>query len=180
MKINKLALTIATGLLIFSGITQAQERNPSVIKTITITANISDSIYVSRPGGQGWYDTVSLASTDGTQTSFNSTIPVQVWSTTKGFNVSLVHPLEIIRTDSAYKMQGVNIKLAEGGNKGKDLSASGNAQTFTQKLRVGNGYEDVYQLQVNAKPPSALNNVSTKGSYSGDLVLLFEIPSNSI
>ncbi len=180
MKKRQLAVIIAGGLLFFSGMSQAQAHNASVTKTITITATLGDSIFVSRPQGGDWYQTVDLAATDGTQQSFASSIPLQVWSTTPQFNVSLVHPLEIARTDSAYKMDGVKVKFAGEGSNGKDLGASGAAQTFNQKVKVGNGYQSVYQLKVNANAPKSNGNTDTQGLYTGEMVMLFEIAASSI
>lgn len=180
MKKSQLAVIVAGGLLFFSGMIQAQDQHASVTKTIRITATIGDNIYVSQPASDGWYSTVSLAPTDSTQTHFSNTIPVQVWSTTQGFTVSLVHSLEITRSDSAYKMAGVNIKFAQPGSGGKDLSADGLAQAFTQKVKVGKGYESVYQLQVNASAPAAARGSDVQGLYTGDLVMLFEVPVNAI
>lgn len=177
MRINKPLLTIVGGLFFFSGMICAQEIHPSVTKTIKITANISDSIFVSRPDGGGWYDTVSLAATDGTQKSFAADIPVQVWTSTPGVNVSLVHPLDLTRTDAAYKMEQVNVKFGDGAGAGKDLSAS---QTFVQKVKVGNGYQSVYHLQIKANSPTTADRATTQGLYTGDLIMLFEIPSSAI
>ena len=45
------------------------QRGPcrSVVKKITLTAQIGDSIFVSRPDGSGWYDHEELDATDRTQ-----------------------------------------------------------------------------------------------------------------
>jgi hypothetical protein len=180
MKKRQLAVIFTSGLLFFSGMSQAQENNASVTKTISITATIGDSIFVSRPQGGGWYQTVDLAANDGTQQSFASSIPVQVWSSTPEFNVSLVHPLEIVRTDSAYIMDGVKVRFADAGGKGKDLGTSGVVQTFNQKAKVGNGYQSVYQLNVNAHAPKSNGNADTQGLYTGEMVMLFEIAASSI
>jgi hypothetical protein len=180
MRINKPLLTIAGGLLFFSGMIHAQETPLGVTKTIKIIANISDSIFVSRPDGGGWYDTVSLLATDGTQKSFAADIPVQVWTSTPGVSVSLVHPLDLIRTDAAYKMERVNVKFGDGGSTGKDLSASSVSQTFVQKTKIGNGYQSVYYLQIKANSPTNADRATTQGLYTGDLVMLFEIPPSAI
>lgn len=180
MHINKPLLTIVGGLLFFSGMVHAQETHPGVVKTIKITANISDSIFVSRPDGGGWYSTVSLAATDGTQKSFAADIPVQVWTTTPGVSVSLVHPLDLTRTDAAYKMEQVNVKFGDGSGAGKDLGAGDASQTFVQKVKMGNGYQSVYHLQIKANSPTTADRAITQGDYTGDLVMLFEIPPSAI
>ncbi|AHG22748.1 hypothetical protein Z042_10655 [Chania multitudinisentens RB-25] len=180
MHISKLCVAIVGGLLIFSEMAQAQNSQTGVVKTIRITANISDSIFVSRPEGGEWYDTVGLVATDGRQRSFTANIPIQVWTTTQGVNVSLVHPLDITRTDAVYKMEKVGVRFGDAGSAGKELGVGHATQTFTQKLKVGNGYQSVYQVQIKADAPAARNDVSTQGYYTGDLVMLFEIPPSAI
>ncbi len=154
----------------------AQETPYGVVKTIKITANISDSIFVSRPDDGGWYSAVSLAATDGTQKSFAADIPVQVWTTTPGVNVSLVHPLDLVRTDAAYKMEQVNVKFGDGSGAGKDFGVGHGSQPFVQTVKVGNGYQGVYHLQIKANSPTSADRATTQGDYTGDLVMLFEIP----
>lgn len=179
MHINKPLLAIVGGLFLFSGMSYAQETPSGVMKTIKITANISDSIFVSRPGGSGWYNTVSLAATDGTQKSFAADIPLQVWTSTPGVDVSLVHPLDLTRTDAAYKMEQVKVKFGDGSSAGKDLGVDHASQTFVQKIKVGNGYQGVYHLQINANSPTTADRTATQGYYTGDLVMLFEIPPSA-
>ncbi|WP_081893243.1 MULTISPECIES: CS1 type fimbrial major subunit [unclassified Serratia (in: enterobacteria)] len=180
MRINTSLLTIVAGLFCISGMTYAQQTHLGVTKTIKITVNISDSIFVSRPDGGGWYNTVNLAATDGTQKSFAADLPVQVWTSTPGVNVTLVHPLDLTRTDAAYKMEKVNVKFGDGGNSGKDLNAGNVSQTFAQNMKVGNGYQSVYHLQIKANSPTTADRAATQGYYTGDLVMLFEIPTSAI
>ena len=144
----------------------AQAADNTVSKKITLTAQINDALFVSKADGSTWYGTEELAANNHTQTSFSKTLPVRVWSSADDFNVTLAQPLKM--SNGAYEMTNAAVSL-----NAKPLTY-GSALTVDQTVAGVGGYDQIHQLAVSVKAPTKVGTVSTNGSYSGDLVMLFE------
>lgn len=144
--------------------------NPTntVTKSITLTAQINDSLFVSKPDGSTWYSSEELDAKDYTQKSFSKTLPVRVWSKADNFNVRLAQPLSM--TNAGLAM--ANVKASWGQSTGVDeLSTASdvNVKQLTPGAE-GTDFDGVYDLTITADAPAS----ATNGVYSGDLVMLFE------
>ncbi|WP_175917177.1 CS1 type fimbrial major subunit [Burkholderia pyrrocinia] len=173
MKIGKhLAALAACGAL--TGIAHAGPASPqAVVKKITLTAHIGDSLFVSKPDNSAWYDVVELNATDRAQQSFATTLPIRVRTTNPDINVTLVQPLRL----SNGRDEMANAKVVLTGKAGDAEIASGAARTLTLvKPARGEfaGYDETRNLKVSAHVPVVSGATSTNGSYHGDLVLMFE------
>ena len=160
-KVALIALGLSTAMV---GMVQAADN--TVSKKITLTAQINDALFVSKADGSTWYGTEELIANDHTQTSFSKTLPVRVWSTADGFNVTLAQPLKM--SNGAYEMTNAAVSLDT-----KALTF-GTALTVDQTVTGVGGYDQIHQLAVSVDAPTQVGAVSTNGSYSGDLVMLFE------
>lgn len=160
-KVALIALGLSTAMV---GMVQAADN--TVSKKITLTAQINDALFVSKPDGSTWYGTEELAANDHTQTSFSKTLPVRVWSTAEDFNVTLAQPLKM--SSGAYEMVNAAVTVDT-----KALNF-GSALTIDQNVAGVGGYDQVHELAITVDAPTQVGAVSTNGSYSGDLVMLFE------
>ena len=161
-KVALIALGLAGALV---GTVQAADN--TVSKKITLTAQINDGLFVSKADGSTWYGTEELVANDHTQASFSKTLPVRVWSTADDFNVTLAQPLKM--SNGAYEMTNAAVSVDE-----KAL-AFGTALTIEQTVAGVGGYDQVHELAINVDAPTkSESGPSTNGSYSGDLVMLFE------
>lgn len=172
MNLSKIAAVLSLSLLACASANAVNKTDGSVSKKITLTAQISDSIYVSKPDGSSWYNTEELEADDNKQKHFSKMLPVRVWSKNKDFTVSLAQPLTL--SSGHYEMQNPKVTLATPQG---DLNVTyGSAQTVTQVASSEGGFDGVYNLSidVDAPPEAVKGSPSTNGSYSGDLVMLFE------
>ncbi|KVD41209.1 fimbrial assembly protein [Burkholderia ubonensis] len=169
MKFRKLVLALGiTGALF--GVAHTAQADPSVSKKITVTAQINDAMFVSKPDGSSWYATEELAPSDYKQTKFSKTVPVRVWSKNAEFNVSLAQPLKL--SNGKYEMK--NAKVTMGSTAGDAEVKFGSVQKITQTTAGNGGFDEVHDVTIDVESPEQVGNLSTNGSYSGDLVLVFE------
>lgn len=167
MKLNKVVMLMAATVLTMG---TANAADNAVSKKITLTAEINDSIFVSKPDGSSWYNTEALDAKDYTQSEFSKVLPIRIHTKNPDFKISLAQPLTM--TSANYRMKDAKVTI--GTTKG-DLAVNHTApQTVTQTTKMGTDYDDVYNLTVNVKAPTTVGELSTNGSYSGDLVMLFE------
>ncbi|RQR52305.1 fimbrial assembly protein [Burkholderia sp. Bp9002] len=168
MKLNKLVLALGVSAALF-GIAQTAQAD-SVSKKITLSAQINDGIFVSKPDGTTWYGTEELEPTDYTQSKFSKTLPVRVWTKSKDFNVSLAQQLKL--SSGKYEMKNAKVTLASTA--GESEVKFGAVQKISQAIVGNGGYDEVHNLKINVDAPTQVGTISTNGSYSGDLVMLFE------
>lgn len=139
-----------------------------VNKTITLTAEINDAIFVSKPDGSTWYGTESLVADDFRQTHFTKTLPVRVWTKGTEFNVSLGHKLRL--TGGGKEMKNVAVSLAHSSGEGA-VEFGATPLKVTQVQPGDGGMDEIHDLKITADAPGGTND---NGTYSGDLVLVFE------
>ncbi|MGN7982731.1 hypothetical protein [Burkholderia sp. 22313] len=172
MKIGKqLAALAACGAL--TGIAHAGPASPhAVVKKITLTAHIGDSLFVSNPDNAA-YGVVELNATDAGQRTFAVALPMRVRTTNPEINVTLLQPLRL----SNGRDDLVNAKVLLMSQAGDAEIASGGARTLTltQPAHDGfDGYDETRTLKIRAQAPTGGGAASANGSYRGDLVLMFE------
>lgn len=175
MKFNKIATVMAAALLVVGAANTALAVNQpenSVQKKITLTAQINDGIFVSKPDGSTWYSTEELDADDYKQTHFSKVLPIRVWTKNPDFNVTLAQPLKM--SSGYYEMQ--NSKVVLTTSQGDVDLVAGNAEKVTQTTATADGYDSIYNLKidVDAPPTAEEGKPSTNGSYSGDLTMYFE------
>ncbi|ALX14386.1 fimbrial assembly protein [Burkholderia cepacia JBK9] len=168
MKLSKLILALGVGGAVFGVVQTAQAE--AVSKKITLTAQINDAIFVSKPDGSSWYNTEELAPTDYTQSKFTKTLPVRVFTKNADFNISLAQPLKM--SSGAYEMK--NAKVTLSSNAGPSEVKFGAVQKITQTTPGNGGFDEIHNLKIDVDAPAQLGSISTNGSYSGDLVMVFE------
>ncbi|EDT44004.1 CS1 type fimbrial major subunit [Burkholderia ambifaria] len=168
MKLNKIVLALGMSAALF-GMAQTAQAD-TVSKKITLTAQINDAIFVSKPDGSTWYGTEELNATDYTQKKFTKTLPVRVWTKSPDFNVSLAQPLKL--ASGKYEMKNAQVTLSSNG--GDAAVQFGAVQKVTQVTAGNGGFDEVHNLTINVDAPDIIGTNSTNGSYSGDLVMVFE------
>ncbi|MFP3503672.1 CS1 type fimbrial major subunit [Burkholderia sp. SIMBA_062] len=168
MKLNKIALALGMSAALF-GMAQTAQAEP-VSKKITLTAQINDAIFVSKPDGSTWYGTEELNATDYTQKKFTKTLPVRVWSKNPDFNVSLAQPLKM--SSGKYEMKNPQVTFSSNG--GDAAVQFGSVQKITQVVAGNGGFDEIHNLKIDVDSPDMIGSNSTNGSYSGDLVMVFE------
>ncbi|MBO1016339.1 fimbrial assembly protein [Achromobacter sp. SD115] len=170
MKLNK--ILIVMGLAgAFAG--AAHAANP-ISKAITLTAQIHDALYVSKPDGTSWYSNESLEPTSSSQQEFTKTLPIRVWSKSNAFTVALVKPFELVGTN--YTMRNTTVSITHANSGGTPVVISNSPQKVGQgtvNTAIG-AYDDLHDLKISVKAPTPTPAGNTNGSYSGDLVLMFE------
>ncbi|WP_330996107.1 CS1 type fimbrial major subunit [Burkholderia diffusa] len=165
---KKIVMAVGVTTMLFGAVNVAQA--DTVQKKITLTATINDGIFVSKPDGSTWYGTEELDPNDYTQTKFSKKLPVRVWSKNANFNVSLAQPLKL--SNGQYEMPNAKIMM---GSMAGDLEVKfGSVQKITQTVQGNGGYDEIHSLAINVDAPTKKGTVSTNGSYSGDLVMVFE------
>ncbi|WP_175884051.1 CS1 type fimbrial major subunit [Burkholderia sp. BCC0044] len=170
MNLSKLVLALGASAALF-GMAANTAHADSVSKKVTLTAQINDGIFVSKPDGSTWYSTEELQATDYTQTKFEKTLPVRVWTKGADFNISLAQPLQM--TSGTYQMKNAKVMLSSAA--GDKEVKFGAVQKITQTATGNSGFDEVHNLKINVDAPTmAAGGASTNGSYSGDLVMLFE------
>jgi len=168
----KVAL-IAVGLsAALAGLAQAAPVDAqSVSKKITLTAQINDAMFVSKPDGSTWYATEALEPDDYTQKSFSKSLPIRVWTKNSEFNISLAQPLTL--SNGSYEMASTGVKITHGS--GDSAVVFGAPVKVTQTATGNGGFDEIHNLNITATAPvKSASGPSTNGSYSGDLVMLFE------
>ncbi|MCK3838809.1 MULTISPECIES: CS1 type fimbrial major subunit [Pseudomonas] len=169
MKFSKLVLAIGIATSLISAAHAAAPKD-SVSKKITLTAQINDAIFVSKPDGSTWYSTEELDADDYQQKKFSKTLPVRVWSKNSEFNVSLAQPLKM--SNGNYEM--TNPEVTIGSGQGEVPVSFGNSQKITQITAGNGGFDEIHDLNIKVDAPVQNGQLSTNGSYSGDLVMVFE------
>ncbi|MDX9668006.1 CS1 type fimbrial major subunit [Pseudomonas sp. P5_152] len=168
MKASKLLLALGIAGTLISAAHAAPTN--TVSKKITLTAQINDALYVSKPDGSTWYSTEELEPTNYTQSEFKKTLPVRVFSKNSEFNVSLGQQLKM--SNGNYEM--VSPTVTFGSAAGDKAVTFGAQQKITQSTKVGSDYDEVHDLNISVTAPTKVGTNSTNGSYSGDLVMIFE------
>jgi hypothetical protein len=170
MKISQLLLALGmTGVMVGMASAAPLPAN-TVSKKLTLTAQINDAIFISKPDGGSWYSTEELEANDYTQKKFTKTLPVRVWTKNADFNVSLAQPLKL--SNGSYEMP--NAKVVLGSAQGEKAVTFGTAQKITQVVSTTDGYDEVHDVKITIDAPTKVGTLSTNGSYSGDLIMLFE------
>ncbi|WP_192557909.1 CS1 type fimbrial major subunit [Pseudomonas allokribbensis] len=170
MKISQLILALGMGSVLAGTVVAAPLPADTVSKKITLTAQINDAIFISKPDGSTWYGTEELDADDYKQKQFTKTLPVRIWTKNADFNASLAQPLKM--SNGSYEM--VNAKVSLGSAQGEKALSFDTAQKITQVVSTGDGYDEVHDLKISVDAPTMVGALSTNGSYSGDLVMLFE------
>ncbi|MEK6353238.1 MAG: hypothetical protein V4796_14410 [Burkholderia cenocepacia] len=172
MKIRT-SLTALAACGVLTGIAHAGPTSPqAVIKKITLTAHIGDSLFVSTPDNAA-YGVVELNATDGRQRTFATTLPIRVRTTNPDINVVLLQPLRLSngRDDLA------NAKVVLTGKAEDAEIMPGAARTLTL-VKPGHdgfdGYDETRNVKVSAQATTVGAAASINGRYRGDLVLVFE------
>ncbi|WP_197931315.1 CS1 type fimbrial major subunit [Erwinia rhapontici] len=176
MKLSNIALAMAMTLS-FAGAAHAATKTDSVSKKITLTAQINDGMFVSKPDGSSWYNTEELEPTDYKQKKFSKVLPIRVWTKNADFNISLAQDLKLAGPNYEMLNPVVTLGSAQG-----DLAVKyGTAQKVTQTVQTADGFDAIYNLTVTVDAPAtpADGKPSLNGSYSGDLVMLFEPSTGS-
>ncbi|WP_269501797.1 CS1 type fimbrial major subunit [Burkholderia sp. IMCC1007] len=168
MNLSKIVLALGASAALF-GMAHTVQAEP-VSKKITLTAQINDGIFVSKPDGATWYGTEELEATDYSQTKFERSLPVRVWTKGADFNVSLAQPLKMANGKYEMKNAAVTLSSAAGDSEVK----YGAQQKITQTVSGNGGFDEVHNLKIKVDAPAQVGNASTNGSYSGDLVMVFE------
>ncbi|KWE46267.1 fimbrial assembly protein [Burkholderia ubonensis] len=171
MDIGKLILALGvSGAL--AGIAHAgQPSTQAVVKKITLTAHIGDSIFVSGPDGSASYDMVELTADDNTQKTFSKTLPIRVWTKSPDFTVTLARPLRLVNGHDEMTNARVTLTAVDGTS----VVATDSVRTVTQvRPGDGGGFDEIHNLKISANAPARNGAARANGSYSGDLVLLFE------
>ncbi|WP_407971728.1 CS1 type fimbrial major subunit [Burkholderia pyrrocinia] len=168
MKLSKLVLALGVTGALF-GIAHTAQAEP-VSKKITLTAQINDAIFVSKPDGSTWYSTEELEANDYTQSKFSKTLPVRVWTKNPEFNISLAQPLKM--SSGYYEMK--NAKVQFTSQAGDSEVKFGSQQKITQTTAGNGGFDETHNVKINVDAPTQVGNQTTNGSYSGDLVMVFE------
>lgn len=164
MKLNKIIIAIG---LSAASIGVATAADP-MTKSIDLKATVNDTIYVSKPDGSTWYDTVEeLEANNHTQTKFTKKLQVRVYSSMNGFQVSLASPLSL--QNGGLTMTTV-AKLGD-----KTLSTTAEKIKMTTAASTGApAHDQVYDLDIEATPPAVVKDVSRNGAYTGKLAMVFE------
>lgn len=182
MKISQLILALGIGSVLVGAVNAAAlptstiskkitlTANNTVSKKITLTANINDVIFVSKPDGSSWYATEELDADDYKQQKFTKTLPIRIFTSGADFNASLAQPLKM--SNGSYEMVDAKVFLSSAQGD-KELSY-GTTQKITQVVSTSDGYDDVHDVNISVSAPPKNGALSTNGSYSGDLVMLFE------
>ena len=170
MKISQLFLALGMGSVLAGAVNAAPLPADTVSKKITLTAQINDALFVSKPDGSTWYGTEELEADDYKQKAFSKTLPVRIWTKNADFNASLAQPLKM--SNGTYEM--VDVKVSMKSAQGEKVLSFGSAQKITQVVSTADGYDEVHDVIVRVNAPTKVGTLGTNGSYSGDLVMLFE------
>ncbi|MDF3202858.1 CS1 type fimbrial major subunit [Pseudomonas sp. 1912-s] len=168
-KINVVFIAMGLSGFLLGGAQAATLPAKPLSKKITLTAKINDSIFVSKPDGSTWYGTEELESVDYTQKEFTKTLPIRVWSKIADFNLTLAQPLKM--TNGSYEMADASVSISHVGGEGSVVF--GKSLKVTQVVAGNGGFDEVHNLKISAKAPLK-TGASTEGTYSGDLVMIFE------
>ncbi|MBC9908008.1 MULTISPECIES: fimbrial assembly protein [Achromobacter] len=170
MKLNK--ILIALGLAgAFAGVAHAATpAEKTVTKSITLTAQINDAIFVSKPDGSTWYGTEELEPADYRQLTFSKTLPIRIFSKTAGINVKLSQPLKM--SNGHLEMTNAQVILTHAA--GDQVLAYDKPNKITQVVQGNGGFDEIHNLEISVDSPQQTNGQPTNGSYSGNLVMLFE------
>ncbi|MFC0226916.1 hypothetical protein [Serratia aquatilis] len=141
---------------------------------VSITLTNLPKITVEKPGG-GWYDTLVLSNSVGSDTSrYQVQVPIQVSIRyEREFTVSLVQPLVLEHeTNASLAFTTEQVGFGADGTALQALSAT--PQVFSNPPLVGDTSTGSYLLSVSARQPAGVLG-SIAGHYVGNLVLMFEV-----
>lgn len=157
---------IAVLLLTGSSVNAADTALGGVPVSVTLTNLIQ--ITVEKPGG-GWYDTLTLSNSAGSDTTrYQLQVPVQV-SIRNGqdFMVSLVNPLVLSHeTDASLTFTTEQVAISRNATTLKPLGST--PVDFSNPAPIGGTSTGSYLLSVSARQPlGVLGKIS--GNYAGKL-----------
>ncbi|WP_269503227.1 hypothetical protein [Burkholderia sp. IMCC1007] len=165
MKIHKhLAALAACGAL--TGLAHAGPTSPqAVVKKITLTAHIGDSLFASKPDDSALNDVVELSATDRAPQIVGATLPIRVRTTGPDINVVLLQPMadtKIVLTDRAGSVDMV--------------PGAGRAVRLMKRSHDGfDGYDETRDLTISAPAPAVHGTAAPSGGrYPARVVLVFE------
>ncbi|WP_431823944.1 CS1 type fimbrial major subunit [Burkholderia sp. F1] len=143
----------------------------AVVKKITLTAHVGDSIFASWPDGSASYGVVELTADDNTQKTFSKTLRIRVWTKSPDFTVTPARPLRLSNGHD----EMTNAKVTLTGADRTSVVAPDTVRKVTQvRPGDGGGIDEIHNLKISANAPARNGAARANGSYSGDLVLLFE------
>ncbi|KVE00331.1 CS1 type fimbrial major subunit [Burkholderia anthina] len=169
MKTSRHLVALAVSIALIEVAHAGQTSPQAVVKTIRLTAHIGDILFVSQPDDPA-YGLVELNDTDGKQQTFAAALPIHVRTTNPDINVTLLQPLRFSngRDDMAHA------KVVLTGKASSAEIAPGAAHALVATTRGRDGYDETRMLKVSAQAPAASAAPPARGSYRGDLTLVFE------
>ncbi|MDS1138919.1 CS1 type fimbrial major subunit [Pusillimonas sp. SM2304] len=170
MKFNKILIALGVAGALIGAAQAAPTPANTVVKKITLTAQIHDAIFVSKPDGSTWYGTEELEADDYKQRKFSKTLPIRVWTKGTEFNISLAQPL--MMSNGHKQMKNASVKLTHAGGEG-DVVVGTALKVAQTQLGGDGGTDEIHHLKISVDAPDAAAGTDN-GSYSGDLVMLFE------
>lgn len=170
MKLNKILIVMGLAGAFAGTAHAATAAETSVTKTITLTAQINDAIFVSKPDGSTWYGTEELEPEDHTQQKFSKTLPIRIWSKNPGVKVKLSQPLKL--SNGHLEMTNAQVILTQAT--GDETLEYGQPKTITQVVATNGGFDEIHNLEIKVNSPKQVGAQTTNGSYSGNLVMVFE------
>ncbi|RQS58214.1 hypothetical protein DID99_05935 [Burkholderia sp. Bp8986] len=158
-----------------TGLTYAGPTSPqAVVKKITLTANIGDSLFVSRPDNSALGDVVELNATGGAQQTVGATLPIRVRATNPDINVVLLRP-----SGSPSGVDGladVKVGLTDNaGNRGM-VPGAGRPVRLAKRGHDGfDGYDETHDVKISAHVQDVRGTGQpTVGRNPASVVLVFE------
>ena len=172
MKTSRHLVALAVSIALIEVAHAGQTSPQAVVKTIRLTAHIGDILFVSKPDDAP-YGLVELNDTDGKQQTFAAALPIRVRTTNPDINVTLLQPLRF--SNGRDDMAHAKVVLTGKASSAEIAPGAAHALVATTRGRDGfDGYDETRMLKVGAQAPAASVAPPARGSYRGDLMLVFE------
>lgn len=158
-----------------TGLAHAETASPqAVVKKISLTAHIGDSLFVSKPNDASLNDVVELTAMAGAQQTVAATLPIRVRATNPDINVVLLQPSGL----PSGVDRPADVKVGLTGNTGNLDSVSGAGRTV-RLAKHGHdgfdGYDETRDLKISAHAQDVRGTAAPAGGrYPASLVLVFE------